>query len=186
MKVRRVTEEDRSEVRRLVAAFLRESPYAKLLNPDDPAVVDGLFEFGLSSGVGWLLTVENDDGIEVARVGLIALTIQDYVKSKLRVAEELVWYVDPRFRGRESLALLVAAEQFATISGADVLKMLLPYGSRVAELLTHRGFWPIEQAHMKWLGAREAPDVVLQRADRPEQEADAGHEADAAGRRRRR
>lgn len=142
--------EDHLAVRRMGRAFLEATPYGPLLETtaDDIdnliAIVDAHRERGLL-----LLAVDDQD----QAFGMIAMLMLPNPFNRRLVADEIVWWVDTDHRGalRAGPALLDAAENWARAQGAYLVKMVAPFGSKVARYYDRRGYSPIETTHAKVL-----------------------------------
>ncbi len=82
-------------------------------------------------------------------IGMIALLVVDHPMSHELVATELVWWMDPDYRGgRAALALLHEAETWAKLQGAKRLQMIAP-SEKVCRFYEKLGFERVEVAYMR-------------------------------------
>lgn len=93
---------------------------------------------------------EHDAG---AVCGFLALVDVENPITGENYADEIVWWVEPGYRGalKAGPALLDAAEAWATAKGLTLIKMVAPWGSRVGRFYLRHGYRPIEIAYAKTL-----------------------------------
>jgi len=85
----------------------------------------------------------------VGMLGLVAIT---HPASGADYADEIVWWVDPEFRGGSiGPRLLAAGETWARRRGLPLVNMVAPEGSDVGRFLARQGYTPIETAWVKRL-----------------------------------
>ena len=102
--------------------FLLSGPYKDRLG-DSPA---NFFEFTLaliSSPLARVLVAEDKSGHPI---GVLAFAITPHYLSKELTANELIWYVEPEYRGQLSLELFWAAKKMAKELGAIWLQFTAP------------------------------------------------------------
>lgn len=63
-------------------------------------------------------------------------------------AEEIVWWVDPKARGRDTLSMLGAYEDWADEIGAKIVGLSY-FGDRSPKLYARRGYVPAERKFVK-------------------------------------
>lgn len=141
---------DRDAVIALGLCFHAETPYGELLHVD-PDRIGAQFDVALEHGV--VFVAERDDvpgpnGPEL--VGFLALAALPHMLSGDRYAEEMGWFVLPRYRlGTIGPRLLRRAEEWARTNGCAFLKVAAPEGTDVGYYYERAGYQPIETAYLK-------------------------------------
>lgn len=139
---------DTPELLRLSRLFLDTSSYgAMLAGATDESLTD-VIALCLEHGV--VLVDELQPG---ELTGMVACLLLPHPISNEVFLDEVVWFVDPKYRsGRVGVRLLVAVETWATTNRVSLVKMLAPSDSDVGNFLARRGYSPIETAYIKRLG----------------------------------
>lgn len=84
-----------------------------------------------------------------ARGALLALA-GDHHFSPVRIASEIMWWIDPDYRGRAAGDMIAAYEQWAAERGCDFIHMAgLGGDPAVSALYRRRGYQPAETHFMK-------------------------------------
>lgn len=137
--VRKATIEDGPEVCFMAEKFANESPYRdmytlqKLLNVIDQCLMD------------------EDKVVLISEHGIIAGVAAEFIYGDSKVATELCWWVDPKFRGsREGKDLLDAFEGWAKDVGCTYVTMV-SIDDSVGSYYEKRGYSLTERAFMKAL-----------------------------------
>lgn len=147
MTIRPATLADRDGVLRMATHFIQDSQtYAPWLtvNPDQ---LDGLFDFVLAHGAGY---VAEDRGGDV--VGMIGVAAVVHGMTGVAYAEEIVWWVEPSHRsGLVGPKLLRAAEAWTVERQLPLLKMVAPAGTDVGAFYERLGYTAIETVYGKAL-----------------------------------
>jgi GNAT superfamily N-acetyltransferase len=144
MTIRRATPYDVPTIVEMAEQFVRETPYASLIVLSAPHVA-GLAERLIVDPEGALFVAEDRGG---AVVGMMALKAFDHPMSNLKTVTELVWWVDPHYRGSVGVRLLHAAETWAKDVGARILQMVAP-NERVGQFYERVGYTAVEQTFQK-------------------------------------
>lgn len=143
MTIRRATEADTARLVELAAQFLDSTAYGALL----PHTLEGLETLvGAVLGAGAIFVALGDG----QPVGMIALLACDHPISGDRYGDEIVWYVEPRYRDSTiGPRLLREAEAWARASGLTLLKMVAPAHSDVGPFYARLGYTEVETAWAK-------------------------------------
>lgn len=100
----------------------------------------------LRQGGCWVL-VPADGG---SPVGMLGVVLAPLPMTGELAALEAMWWVEPEWRGRGSLAMWRTAEQWAYAQGAVWVQMLQPVDQvALGAVYRRRGYAPIEVAWMK-------------------------------------
>jgi GNAT superfamily N-acetyltransferase len=127
--------------------FVAESIYGRLFPTLATSSIPVQMMVELCEEQGAIFVAEVD-GRVVGMIGLVLVI--DHPLTGGKVVEELAWFVEPEHRkGRVGPLLLGAAEAWTTTNGANVLKMVAPWGSDVGRFLERRGYTAVETAYMK-------------------------------------
>lgn len=147
--IRRATEADIPRVVEMGARWWHEGPYAS--EPVDLAVATRTAMALLASNDGCILVTEKDGDL----VGVFAFTAYAHWLTGLRIASELIWYVEPEHRAFDcwpgpALRLLHAAEEEAKRMSI-ALQVAAPFGSQVGQILTNKrvGYRGLESFYQK-------------------------------------
>jgi len=109
------------------------------------AQLTGLATHLITNPACTLLVAETHHGL----CGFIGLVGYAHHVSGVPTVGEVAWWVEPAARG-SGLALLDAAEQWATAYGAQHLLMIAP-NERVGSLYTRRGYRAVETTYQRAL-----------------------------------
>jgi GNAT superfamily N-acetyltransferase len=148
--LRRAVEADRPAVVALAMTFFEASTYSAVITVD-PGLVGLQFDMALETGV--VFVAERDDivppgGPEL--VGFLALVPLIHLLSGDRYAEEMAWFVGPRYRsGTVGPRLLRRAEEWARENGCVFLRMAAPHSTDVGRFYETQGYQAIETAYLK-------------------------------------
>jgi Acetyltransferase (GNAT) family len=85
-------------------------------------------------------------------VGMVLGTIEEFLFNRKKIAAEVAWWVDPEFRGRNSVQLLEAYEYWATMCKADVIQMSLlhdEHQEKLDKLYKRKDYVPTETGYIK-------------------------------------
>lgn len=124
---------------------LVDGPYRGILadNPKQTAI----FTRQVVENIGKVLLWEEDGKV----TGLLAFIVCDHYLTGEKVAEELMWYVEPEARaGCPALRLLWAAQDMAKEMGAKKMKFTAP-NNDVGRLYERFGYHQIEAVFLKEL-----------------------------------
>lgn len=157
MIIRPATHDDVDVLAAMVQHFLEAVPtYAALLQGGPERLVAYMHGVVELKDALTLLALE-DTG---EPLGFITVVAVENVLTETRVGDELVWWVEPRFRGRVGPKLLEAAEAWARTTGLSVLKMVAPYQSRVGVFYERHGYVPLETSYTKGLDHGSRPHLL--------------------------
>ena len=145
--IRPATMDDIPQIVEMAKRFYPESPYPAIYGdmPKEQAAglaivaMQGMAESGIVPGV--MLVAEQGDAL----VGMLCVHIDPATFTPAVIAAELVWWMEPEFRGGMSAVRLVrAAEDDARAKGATVFNMCILSTSppEAAELLKMLGYAP--------------------------------------------
>lgn len=151
----------------MTTRFLMETDYGPLLQATATGI-EALVDEALTNGVVFVADVL--DGTRI--VGMIGMRIAPAAPelSRLVLAEEIAWWVEPEHRnGPVGPKLLWAAEAWAVQKGANLCKMVAPAESKVGTFYVRVGYQAVETAYVKVLKANGSIPVARRalRADRP-------------------
>jgi hypothetical protein len=136
--IRRAIEADKMRVLTMCRAFHAASgvPF-----PFSAAMADALFRMALIEPDRLCLVFEQGG---VAR-GVLAAQAGTHHLAPVKVASEIVWWIDPAWRGRAALKMLAAYEAWAAERGCAYVSMVgLGRYPAPAELYARRGYEPVE------------------------------------------
>lgn len=143
--IRPAVDSDRMRVLSMAKAFHAASG---LNIPFSPAMADTLFRLSLQDDDRLCLILEDDGtarGVLAAFAGIHAL-------APIKVASEIVWWIDPAYRGRDALKMLNAYELWASERGCSFVSMVgLGAYPAPATLYERRGYEPVECHYLKSL-----------------------------------
>lgn len=116
----------------------------------DAALYDRLQFRGFYRGImadrrrGLVLILERDG----EALGVLLAIASASPFASITTAEEVVWWVDPKARGRDTLGMLDAYEVWAAEIGAKIVG-LSHFGDHNPKLYARRGFIPAERKFVK-------------------------------------
>lgn len=145
--IRPARDEDYERLVTMGQRFIAESLYGRLFPHLSQTTVTIQVMVELCETAGIIYVAEVNGRV----VGMMGLTlVDDHPLTGGKVVEELAWYVEPEHRkGRVGPLLLGAAEAWTTTNGANVLKMVAPWGSDVGRFLERKGYTAVETAYMR-------------------------------------
>lgn len=142
--IRLASNKDSLRIRQLCQEFFLESPYQSL--SFDLAYVESQISLFLADPNKVVILLEK--GSEI--VGILAGLVTSLPLSPARIAAEIVWYVQPEHRGRESLSLLSAYEYWATeVMKVDFITVSNLVNLDLSKFYEKRGYMKTETAYMK-------------------------------------
>lgn len=131
----------------LARAFLQETPYGDEI-PTDDGHLSELFHLCRTSGV--VLVAEQADG---RAVGLLAGIKYRHHLTRILMASEQVWFVDPSVRGQGAAEALVRAfEDWGRSQGATRVE-IGSWHPRLDRYYTRLGYQPRERIFIKELSS---------------------------------
>lgn len=139
--IRRASRADVPDMVRMAGEFIAASGTGL---PFVPEYVEGSIRRHMVTS-GALALVLDDDGPR----GMLCAIVSRSPLAPVTVAEELVWWIDPEYRGRSALAMLAAYEKWAVGMGCDRAAMVALAETKTASLYSRRGFRPAEMRHVK-------------------------------------
>jgi GNAT superfamily N-acetyltransferase len=150
MTLRLASHNDWDDIKRLCADFHKASPYGDF--PVDNDKVEVLIEKLLTDGQHIsIILLANDD--THGTVGILAATTGEILFNREKLAQEILWWIDPEHRkSRHGLELLKAYEYWAHKIGCTAIQMSSLYDPArhtLDKLYTKRGFTQTEQAYIK-------------------------------------
>jgi GNAT superfamily N-acetyltransferase len=146
--IRRAELSDRMRVLSMAKAFHAASgvPF-----PFSPAMADGLFRASLADEDRLCLVYAPDD---IAR-GVLTAQASVHPFAPVKVASEIIWWVDPAFRGQAVVGMLSAYEAWAVERGCSLAGMVgLGSEPLTTRLYLRRGYEPAETHFIKALNPR--------------------------------
>lgn len=145
MTLRLATEDDIPKIVFFAKTFHGASQYSA--EEFDEEKVAQLAQHILSDKHKGVVIFYVENGIEV---GCLAGTLVEVLFSKELVAAELMWWVDPQYRSRKSLALKEAFEFWGKRVGAKYIQMSNPAANpKVARYYERTGYAPFESSFLK-------------------------------------
>jgi GNAT superfamily N-acetyltransferase len=144
--IRAATPADADRIVEMAEHFLAATPYGQFL-PAQRERLLALVDPVCARGV--ILLADAPKPFAPLPVGLLAIYEAEHPFSGTRYGDELIWWVEPVFRGRVGVQLLEAGEQWAADRGLAFLKMVAPHGSEIGHFYERRGYRPIETAFQK-------------------------------------
>jgi GNAT superfamily N-acetyltransferase len=144
--IRDARPDDIGRILELGERFFREAGWSRVAAWDAMSFVETVERL---DGDGAMLVAE-DGGRVVGMAG--AAVYPAYFNSAVRMSQELFWYGDPAYRGREAFALFPALEAAVEAKGADVHLMGAVSGQREAALgrvYERHGYRPTERFYIK-------------------------------------
>lgn len=148
MPLKLATLDDLPDVRRMCLLFKEASPYHFLETSIDR--VDQTVETMITGDKSRNIVILSQDSGET--VGMVAGIANEFLFSDEKVAAELVWWVDPLFRGKHGKELHEAFEFWANKVGCSVITMALledKNAERISKLYERKGYAQTERAFMK-------------------------------------
>lgn len=140
--IRRATQQDKIRC----ITLLRESHSAAgFTYPFQAAYASALFDSHISHPHACVIVVEHDGVVQ----GLIMATWFEHPFGAGRYAKETVWYVSECARGRGSIKMLDAYEQWARDQDCDVIGMASLSTNDVSKLYERKGYAPAETHFVK-------------------------------------
>jgi GNAT superfamily N-acetyltransferase len=121
--------------------FLLSGPYATQLEDCPGAAAETAYKT-LQNNNAKILLAEYEGKI----IGVFAFIIFPHYFSGELTAGELIWYVEPGFRGQASMELLWAAEKMASDLGAKRMQLTAPT-ERVGELYRRLKYVQVEVSY---------------------------------------
>ena len=149
MTIRVASQDDHFRCVEMGIRFAENSPYADL-QVDEAKVHEMVqtFLIGPKNKKIILLLLNELD----YPVGMLLGTIEEFLFNKKKIAAEVAWWVDPEYRGKNSLQLLEAYEYWASMCGADVIQMSLLHDEtkdKLDGIYKRRGYEPKETGYIK-------------------------------------
>ena len=145
--IRKALASDLPRILELGMRSLEDGPYAKLIEKNPEQAMKTTLEM-LAAATAEILLFEDDDG---RITGLFAFIIYPQIFTGKKVANELMWYVEPdRRKGGAGTKLLWAAEDEAKKMGAEFLGVTSPT-AEVTALYERAGFQQLEISYLKRL-----------------------------------
>ena len=150
MKIRDGELADLPRLIEMAENFLMLTTYGGLLIPA-PGKLEAFVELILTHGKAIVAEVPHPERPEYWQlVGMIGLVALPHPITGQLIAEEVAWWVEPHSRkGTIGPRLLQAAEDWASVKGVTVLKMVAPAGSDVGTYYERRGYKALETAFVK-------------------------------------
>lgn len=145
LKIRLATEEDVDTLVQLAEDFYHESPYSNYVQFSQRRVKE-VIRSCLLSPLGVVIVLESD----TRPVGMLVAAASTNIFSEDLLAQEVAWFVDPQYRGRESLHMVEAYEEWARVIGCKLVALAhIPEVTNLDRLYKRLGYNPMEQAYIK-------------------------------------
>ena len=138
--IRRAVASDRLSILAMVKRFHAESGVGLAINP---ALAMQTIDRVLADENSLALVLEIDCGLR----GIFAATIQQHFFSLEHCAQELVWWVDPAYRGRGAVKMLAEYEAWARSKGCQAINMVGLGGDPVTTRLYERHGFTAQERH---------------------------------------
>ncbi len=145
--IRNAVASDKAAVLRMARSFhsAAELPFAF-----SAATTSMLFDACLQDEDRLCLIYERDG----AAVGMLAAYAACHMLAPVKIANEIVWWVEPQHRGRSAVAMLQAYERWARQRGCALIHMVgLGADPVTAKLYERQGYLAAERHFMKPLSA---------------------------------
>ena len=157
--IRPATMDDIPQIVEMAKRFYPESPYPHIYGdvPEEQAAglvivaMQGMAEYGIVPGA--MLVAEHGDRL----IGMLCLHIDPATFNPAVIAAELVWWMDPEYRGgMAGIRLVKAGEETAPERGATVMNMgvLATSPAEAQTLLERLGYKPSHTILSKRLDPR--------------------------------
>lgn len=143
--IREATPADVPRVVEMGRRFLAEGPYRDKI-ADNPEVCAKLAAQLVQNPQAKILVAEEGEQL----IGILVFILFPHYFSGEMTAGELVWWVEPRARGRTGVKLLTAAEGMARDLGAKRMQMVAPT-LEVGRLYKRRGYEEVETTYQRSL-----------------------------------
>lgn len=147
MTLRLAEERDLEEVVRMARMFHKSSPYASMAFSEERLI--DFFQIYLADKTKMIVILSEQDG---KPRGMIVGMADSPHFSDEKAATELAWWMDEEYRrGRDSIDLMKAYEEWARRIGATVTQMaLLSSSPDVSKLYEKSGYSLTERTYVKW------------------------------------
>lgn len=126
--------------------FLMAGPYKELLKDNPEYFVRFTMGLLLNPNAKILVATTKDN----YPIGVLAFIVNSHYLSGELTASELIWYVEPNYRGQVPLELFWAAQKAAKEMGAIVMQFTAPTES-VGAIYKRSGYQQIEVGYQKRL-----------------------------------
>lgn len=138
--IRRAIVSDRLSILSMVKRFHAESGVGLAFSP---ALAMQTIDRVLADENSLALVLEMDSGLR----GIFAATIQQHFFSLELCAQELVWWVDPAYRGRGAVKMLAEYGTWARSKGCHAINMVGLGGDPVTTRLYERHGFTAQERH---------------------------------------
>lgn len=146
MTIRHATDADVPALLAMAQAFVAQTKYHGLITLSLEHL-ETLTRNVLAAPGGQVWIAQKDE----TPIGMLAMGLFEHPMSGERVASEVVWWVDPAYRGSSvGRRLLRAAETWATEQHAALLQMVAP-DARVGRFYEALGYVSVETAYQRRL-----------------------------------
>lgn len=127
--------------------------YGDILGDASWSSISNLIDMVMAHGTVFVVEVDpRTAGARGELVAMLALALLPHPITGRLYADELCWWVEPRYRrGRIGPKLLRHAETWARQQGASMLKMVAPAGTDVGRFYEAVGYRAVETAYQKRL-----------------------------------
>jgi len=146
MRLRLAVPADTPVLLDMAKKFISQSPYADY-EVDDDKIIDLISNcFDYTKNIIFVFTTDEDHP-----VGMLAATTSQFLFNRKLVASEMVWWVEPSYRGRGGLVLKAAFEHWARHRGASIAHMSSLNTPLVNKLMERSGYTMTECTFLKEL-----------------------------------
>ncbi len=140
--IRKATAADKARVLCMAKAFHEASG---IPIPFSAAAASVLFDAALTDADRLCLIYEQD----AAARGVLAAIAAPHHLAPVKVASEIVWWIDPAWRGRGAMKMLAAYETWASERDCQYISMVgLGADPAVSKLYARRGYQAVERHFM--------------------------------------
>ncbi len=140
--IRKAIASDKARVLFMAKAFHEASC---TLIPFSAAAASVLFDASLANADRLCLVYEQDG---TAR-GVLAAIAAPHHLAPVKVASEIIWWIDPAWRGRCAMKMLASYEEWAAERGCQFVSMVgLGADPAVSKLYARRGYQAVERHFM--------------------------------------
>lgn len=150
--IRLATDKDIKGILSMAQEFFSASPYSKYLDLDQDKAELIIKELILSqpNGTGVILVIDTEDGLG----GCLAATITETLFSRDKIANEVVWWVNPNIRNSKAGAKLIEGYLFwANLCNCKFISLstieALDPEHKIQDFIISQGFTPTENSFLK-------------------------------------
>lgn len=150
MELRLGIERDIEHIVNMCESFAYSSPYRDYVVFSQDKTRETIKAL-ITNPNGLVLLLVSDDHINKP-VGMLLAVSTELLFSSDRMSTEIAWWVDPEYRGKDSIQLLDAYEYWARVKkNCKIIQMVCLEGFDLSKLYERRGYKRAETMYMKEL-----------------------------------